>query len=79
VTSAAKVVADFLFWMMLGRIALQVLSMGRRTVFTEAFRLATYPAFWAVRRITPSSVGDGHIPFLSLPLLLALVILLAPR
>jgi hypothetical protein len=77
--SAAKVAADFLFWMMLGRIALQLVSLGRRTVISDAFRLATYPAFWAVRRITPSSVGDGHIPFLSLPLLLALVILLAPR
>ena len=69
---------DFFFWMMLGRLALAVISGGRRTFFTDLFRKATAPAFFLVRRITPASVSDFHIPILSLPLLLALRILIAP-
>ena len=68
----------FFFWMMLGRLVLTVLSGGRTTFFTELFRRATYPVFFVVRRITPAFVPDPHIPVLSLPLLLALRILLAP-
>ena len=68
---------DFFLWMMLGRIALAVLSGGRRTFFTDLFRTATAPAFYVVRKITPASVSDFHIPILSLPLLLTLRILLA--
>ncbi len=68
---------DFFFWMMLGRLALAVISGGRRTFFTDLFRKATAPAFYLVRRITPASVSDFHIPILSLPLLLTLRILVA--
>ena len=68
----------FFFWMMLGRIVLGVLSGGRTTFFTELFLRGTYPVFFVVRRITPAFVPDPHIPVLSLPLLLALRILLAP-
>ena len=68
---------DFFLWMMLGRIALAALSGGRQTFFTDLFRKATAPAFFVVRRITPASVSDFHIPLLSLPLLLALRILVA--
>ena len=68
---------DFFFWMMLGRIALAVISGGRRTFFTDLFRTATAPAFFVVRKITPASVSDFHIPILSLPLLLTLRILVA--
>ncbi len=68
---------DFFLWMMVGRIALAALSGGRRTFFTDLFRTATAPAFFVVRKITPASVSDFHIPILSLPLLLTLRILLA--
>ena len=68
---------DFFFWMMLGRLALAVISGGRRTFFTDLFRKATAPAFFVVRKITPASVSDFHIPILSLPLLLTLRILVA--
>lgn len=68
---------DFFFWMMLGRLALAVISGGRRTFFTDLFRKATAPAFYLVRTITPASVSDFHIPILSLPLLLTLRILVA--
>ena len=68
---------DFFFWMMLGRIALAVISGGRHTFFTDLFRTATAPAFFVVRKITPATVSDFHIPILSLPLLLAVRILVA--
>jgi hypothetical protein len=72
----AKLLAYFFLWMMLGRVALQVVSLGRRTVFTGVFELATWPVWWAVRRITPGSVADHHIAILSLPLLLTILLLL---
>ena len=74
----AYVTVEFFFWMMLGRLVLAVLSGGRTTFFTELFRRATYPVIFIVRRMTPRFVPDAHIPILSLPLLLALRILLAP-
>jgi hypothetical protein len=68
----------FFLWMLVGRIALAVLSGGRRTFFTELFEKATAPPVFVVRRMTPASVPDFHIPILSVPLLLAIRILLAP-
>jgi uncharacterized protein YggT (Ycf19 family) len=68
----------FFLWMLVGRIALTILSGGRRTFFTELFEKATAPPVFVVRRITPAFVPDVHIPILALPLLLALRILLAP-
>ena len=68
----------FFLWMLLGRIVLAILSGGRRTFFSELFEKATAPPIFVVRRITPASVPDVHIPILALPLLLALRILLAP-
>lgn len=68
----------FFLWMILGRLALTILSGGRRTFVTGVFEKATAPPIYVVRRITPSFVPDAHIPILSLPLLLALRILLAP-
>ena len=69
---------EFFLYFMIGRVVLSVLSGGKQTFFTELFRKATFPAFWIVRRITPASVGDRHIPVLSIPLLLTLHILLRP-
>ena len=71
-------VLAFFLWMLIGRIALTILSGGRRTFFTELFEKATAPPVFVVRRITPAFVPDVHIPILALPLLLALRILLAP-
>jgi len=64
--------------MMIGRLVLGLLAGGRTNFFTELFRLGTLPVFVAVRWITPRFVPDQHIPVLSLPLLLALRILLLP-
>lgn len=71
-------VLAFFLWMLLGRLALGVISGGRRTFITGVFEKATAPPIAVVRRITPAVVPDHHIPILSLPLLLALRILLAP-
>jgi hypothetical protein len=78
ITYILFVTVQFFFWFMLGRIVLALLTGGKRNFFTDLFALATFPVFWLVRRITPASVGDGHIPILSLPLLLTLLILLGP-
>lgn len=78
VAQLAYVTVEFFFWMMLGRLVLGLLSGGRTTFFTELFRRATDPVVLVVRKITPGFVPDPHIPLLSLPLLLALRILLAP-
>ncbi len=72
------VTTQFFLWFMVGRIILALLSGGRRTFFTDLFRVATFPVFWLVRRVTPASVSDSHIPLLSLPLLFALLILIGP-
>jgi len=69
---------SFFLWMMLGRLVLGLLTGGRTNFVTETFRRATLPVFVAVRWITPASVSDRHIPVLSLPLLVALRILLLP-
>ena len=69
---------EFFLWFMVGRIVLRMLSGDKQTFFTELFRKATFPVFWVVRRVTPSSVGDKHIPILSVPLLFALYILMRP-
>jgi hypothetical protein len=69
---------EFFLYFMVGRVVLSLLSGGKQTFFTELFSKATFPVFWLVRRLTPSSVGDQHIPILSVPLLIAVYILLRP-
>ena len=66
---------ELFLWFMIGRVVLQAMSGGRQTFFSELLQKITYPPYWAVRRITPASVGDGHIPLLSIPLIFALYIL----
>ena len=78
VAELLNVTLSFFFWMMIGRLALGLLAGGRDNFFTALFRRATHPAFVVVRTITPSFVPDPHIPVLSLPLLLALRIMLLP-
>lgn len=74
----ASYTVQFFLWFMIGRVVLALISGGRRTFFTDIFRLATFPPEWLVRRLTPSFVGDQHIPILSIPLLWAAYILLRP-
>ena len=78
VVEIVNFILAFFLWMLIGRIALSLLSGGRRTFFTELFEKATAPPVYLVRRITPAFVPDVHIPILAIPLLLALRIFLAP-
>ena len=78
ISDLAYLTVEFFFWLMLGRLVLTLLSGGKTTFFTELFRRGTSPVTYVVRRMTPAFVPDAHIPLLSLPLLLALRILLAP-
>lgn len=71
-----RITFQFFLWMLMGRLALALLTGGRRTFVTGVFEKATFPIVWVVRRITPASVGDGHIPVLSLPLVFTVLILL---
>ena len=68
----------FLFWVILGRLTLALLTGGRRTFVSELFRRATDPWYWLVRKITPGSISDRHIPFLGLLLIVNLRLLLLP-
>ncbi len=67
---------EFFLWFMIGRVVLAVLAHGKENFFTDLFRKATWPVFYVVRVITPRSVGDGHIPVLSIPLLIAVLVLI---
>ena len=55
-----------------------LLTGGRRTFVSELFRRATDPWYWLVRKITPGSISDRHIPFLGLLLIVNLRLLLLP-
>jgi hypothetical protein len=73
----ARFTFQFFLWMLLGRLALALLSGGRRTFVTGVFEKATFPVVWLVRRLTPATVGDRHIPVLSLPVVFTVLILLS--
>jgi hypothetical protein len=68
----------FLFWMILGRLTLGLLTGGRGSFVHGLFARATDPWYWLVRRITPGSISDRHIPFLGLLLIVNLRLLLLP-
>ena len=67
-----------LFWLIVGRFALKVISGGRTTFISEVFRRGTDPWFGLVRRITPGGVSDRHIPILGLLLIVNLRLFLSP-
>jgi uncharacterized protein YggT (Ycf19 family) len=68
----------FLFWLIVGRLALALLTGGRQTFISELFRRVTEPWYRLVRRITPGAISDRHIPFLGLLLIVNLRLLLLP-
>ena len=73
-----NVALALLFWLIVGRAILGVLSGGRSNFFSDLFKRSTDPLFALVRRITPRFIPDGSIPALSLFLLLALRFALLP-
>ena len=65
-------------WLIVGRFVLELLVGGRRNFFTDLFRRGTDPVFSLVRRVTPRSVSDRYIPWVSVVLLVALRLMLYP-
>ncbi|MDA8187199.1 MAG: YggT family protein [Dehalococcoidales bacterium] len=69
---------SFLFWVLIGRLILALLIGERRNFVMDLMRRATDPVLYLVRRLLPTCVADRYIPWLSLPLLMALRLTLLP-
>ncbi len=65
-------------WAIIGRLVLELITGGHRSIFSEFLRRLTDPLFWAVRRLTPRFIGDRYIPVLTLLLVIVLRLLLLP-
>jgi uncharacterized protein YggT (Ycf19 family) len=66
------------FWLILGRIALTLLTNNRQGFFMGVFVKGTEPVFAVVRRLTGNRVGERGVALLSLLLLVVLRIALVP-
>jgi uncharacterized protein YggT (Ycf19 family) len=66
------------FWLILGRIALTLLTHGREGFFMGVFVKGTEPVFAVVRRLTGNRVGERGVALLSLLLLAVLRYALVP-
>ena len=75
---AAKIALEVLLGLVIGRYVLRPISLGRETPISALFWRTTDPWFRLVRRLTPSSIGDRHIPILGILLILNLWILVSP-
>lgn len=69
---------SLLIWLIVGRYVLRLLVGQRENFITELFRVATEPAFRAVRLIAPSFIGGAYIPILTILALMALRLALLP-
>jgi len=74
----ANVALSLFMWLIIGQLALRLLTGGRKTFFSELFRLGTAPVIAPLRRITPREIGDGHVAVFALLLIIALRIWLLP-
>jgi uncharacterized protein YggT (Ycf19 family) len=66
------------FWLILGRIALTLLTGGREGFFMGVFVKGTEPVFAVVRRLTGGRLGERGVALVSLVLLVALRLALVP-
>lgn len=67
-----------LFWLIIGRAALNLLSRDRQNFFTGLFEKGTEPAYALVRRATLGSVSDRAVTLLTLALTILLRLALLP-
>ncbi len=65
-------------WTIIGRLVLELITGGHRSIFSEFLRRLTDPLFWVVRKVMPRFVGDRFIPVLTLLLVIVLRLLLLP-
>jgi hypothetical protein len=78
VAEVVNMVLATMFWLIIGRYALVLISFGRTTFISDIFRRGTDPWFKLVRRLTPAAISDRHVPILGLLLIVNLRLLLAP-
>jgi hypothetical protein len=69
---------SFLFWLIIGRYVLKLMTGGRQTFVSDLLQKGTDPWFAAMRKITPRSISDRHIPILGLLMLINLRLFLLP-
>ncbi|MGH8875106.1 MAG: hypothetical protein ACRDVM_07630 [Acidimicrobiia bacterium] len=74
----ANALLSLMFWMILGRMVLRLLTGGRENFFTGVFEKGTAPAFAAVRFLTGGRVGARAVPLLALLLVVAGRLMLLP-
>jgi hypothetical protein len=66
------------FWLIIGRLALTVLTGGRQGFFMGVFVKGTEPVYAVVRLITGGRLGDRGVALLALVLIVVLRIALLP-
>ena len=66
------------FWMILGRILLTLITGGRDNFFLGVMRKATDPAYAAVRLLTGGRLGEVAVTALALLLVVVLRLALLP-
>jgi hypothetical protein len=67
-----------LFWLIIGRLALTVLTGGRQGFFMGVFVKGTEPVFAVVRMLTGGRLGDRGVALLALVLIVVLRLALLP-
>lgn len=67
-----------LFWLILGRIALTLITHGRQGFVMGIFVKGTEPFFVAIRFLTGGRIGEKGVVALALLLIVALRIALVP-
>ncbi|MCM8750492.1 YggT family protein [Thermomicrobiaceae bacterium CFH 74404] len=71
-----NIALSLLMWLIIGRIALTLITGDTRTFFSEFFRRTTEPVYQVVRRMLP--IPERLVPLAALLLIIALRILLLP-
>ena len=74
----ANVALALLFWMIIGRAALRLITGGRPGFFAGVFEKATEPAYVLVRRATFGVLPERWVPVVTLVLVLLVRIALVP-
>ncbi|MGH8905855.1 MAG: YggT family protein [Egibacteraceae bacterium] len=67
-----------LFWLIIGRAALNLLSRSRQNFFTGLFEKGTEPVYELVRRATRHRASDRSVVLLTLALTVLLRLALLP-
>ncbi len=71
-----NIALSLLMWLIIGRIALTLITGNTRTFFSEFFRRTTEPVYQVIRRLVP--LPERLVPLAALLLIIALRILLLP-